>query len=61
LGDPYCLHLQGKPSKYIKEESRYTKSKKGGQRILFLDSLKTVTVKHAKWDRCVGREVKTVH
>jgi hypothetical protein len=60
LGDPYCLHLQGKPSKYIKEEIRYTKTKKGRQRILFLDSLKIVTVKHEKWDRCVGREVKIV-
>jgi hypothetical protein len=40
-GDPYCLHLQGKPSKCIKEEIRYTKAKEGGQRILFLDSLTT--------------------
>jgi hypothetical protein len=38
FGDPYCLHLQGKPFKCIKEEIRYKKAKESGQRILFLDS-----------------------
>jgi hypothetical protein len=40
FGVHYCLHLQGKPSKCTKEEIRYTKAKEGGQRILFLDSLR---------------------
>jgi hypothetical protein len=37
MGYPYCLHLQGKPSKYIKEEIRYTKAKKGKTQNLVLE------------------------